>query len=129
MFFKISKQTESNYPYHKQMANGAYFNCDLGKKPLDSVRMLRGRWERLTVSADWLLGVVADLAAALAYTHAHQVSHGDVYAHNVLVDFAQATGARPTSGHVATLYDYGAGELGGGKGREGGAGGADPPPP
>jgi hypothetical protein len=30
MFFKISKQTESNYPYHKQMANGAYFNCDLG---------------------------------------------------------------------------------------------------
>ena len=51
--------------------------------------MLRGRWETLAVSADWLLGVASELAVALAYSHAHHVAHGDVYAHNVLVDFAQ----------------------------------------
>ena len=51
--------------------------------------MLRGRWDPQTVSADWLLGVASELAVALAYSHAYHVAHGDVYAHNVLVDFAQ----------------------------------------
>ena len=54
-------------------------------------RMLRGRWQRQKVEAQFLFGTAADLAVALQYTHELRVSHGDVYAHNVLVDWEQAT--------------------------------------
>lgn len=73
-----------------------------------------------TVPARFVLGVAADVAEALAILHGQLgVAHGDVYAHNVLVDAAQAgplpTAAAAPSGaagagapRYAELFDYGA---------------------
>lgn len=44
-----------------------------------------------------LLSIASGVASALAYLHGHGVCHGDVYAHNVLVD---------GDAH-ATLVDFG----------------------
>jgi len=48
--------------------------------------MLRGRFDSgRSVPARFLFGVSADVAQGLAYMHSLGISHGDVYAHNVLV--------------------------------------------
>ncbi|MEW5307927.1 MAG: hypothetical protein WDW36_010295 [Sanguina aurantia] len=71
----------------------------LADRPTQEV-LLRCRWpaDRL-FSAHAALVIAHDLASALRYMHAAGVCHGDVYAHNVLLDAA--------GGH-ATLCDMGA---------------------
>ncbi|MEW5319424.1 MAG: hypothetical protein WDW38_010577 [Sanguina aurantia] len=72
----------------------------LADRPTQEV-LLRCRWpaDRL-FSAHAALVIAHDLASALRYMHAAGVCHGDVYAHNVLLDAA--------GGH-ATLCDMGEG--------------------
>lgn len=49
--------------------------------------LLRCRWTAgQTFSVQFVLNVATCIAAALAYLHAHNICHGDVYAHNVLAD-------------------------------------------
>ena len=49
--------------------------------------LLRCRWTAgQTFTAKFVLNVATCIAAALAYLHAHNICHGDVYAHNVLAD-------------------------------------------
>ncbi|KAL3158636.1 hypothetical protein ABBQ32_011386 [Trebouxia sp. C0010 RCD-2024] len=60
--------------------------------------LLRCRWAAgQTFTLQFVLNVTTCVAAALAYLHAHNICHGDVYAHNVLAD--------DTGGSV--LCDYG----------------------
>lgn len=57
------------------------------------------RWdEGVTFSAEQSVAVAADVASALQYLHNSSVCHGDVYAHNVLVDEGATR---------ATLCDFG----------------------
>lgn len=74
----------------------------LAKKPRDTVRMLRCRWDgaelRFSFSAAFAAQCVYDVARALAAMHERRIAHGDVYAHNLLV---QRDGS-------ATLIDFGA---------------------
>ncbi|KAK9909089.1 hypothetical protein WJX75_007005 [Coccomyxa subellipsoidea] len=61
--------------------------------------LLRCRWPRNSAfSAAFVARVALCVSSALQYLHAHCICHGDVYAHNILVD---------AGGH-ATLLDYGA---------------------
>lgn len=49
--------------------------------------LLRCRWTAgQTFTIQFVLNVATCVAAALAYLHAHNICHGDVYAHNVLAD-------------------------------------------
>ena len=102
----------------------------LARKPKDTVRMLRGRFETLKVPVAFLVGVAADVATALQRMHELRISHGDVYAHNVLVNrdmkspllSASEAAAGPLTGapgiaaaaaalpspSFAVLFDYGA---------------------
>lgn len=49
--------------------------------------LLRCRWTAgQTFTVQFALRVATCVAAALAYLHAHNICHGDVYAHNVLAD-------------------------------------------
>jgi hypothetical protein len=99
----------------------------LAKKPLDTVRMLRGRWENKAVSVSILkntsisdsvdflyifqraffYSVLTDVVDALSYMHLVHISHGDIYAHNVLVsdDFDSNIKDRD---EFALVFDYGA---------------------
>lgn len=70
----------------------------LAEKP-NSQSLLRCRWnDGILFSLNFVCNVAAGVASALEHMHARGVLHGDVYAHNVLVD---------TDGN-ATLCDYGA---------------------
>lgn len=61
--------------------------------------LLRCRWPTNSAfSAAFVARVALCVSSALQYLHAHCICHGDVYAHNILVD---------AGGH-ATLLDYGA---------------------
>ncbi|BDA41958.1 probable leucine-rich repeat-containing protein 7 at N-terminal half [Coccomyxa sp. Obi] len=61
--------------------------------------LLRCRWPPdAAFSSAFVARVALCVASALQYLHAHCICHGDVYAHNILVD---------NEGH-ATLLDYGA---------------------
>lgn len=51
------------------------------------------------LSARLALGIAADVASAVAHLHQRGVMHGDLYAHNILID--------PLHGH-AQLGDFGA---------------------
>jgi len=80
----------------------------MAMKPLDQVRMLRGRFVHKDVSAKFLLGTISDLTDALAYMHSLNIAHGDIYAHNILIhkdtqllEFGDGT-------HHAVLFDFGA---------------------
>ncbi|KAF5829159.1 hypothetical protein DUNSADRAFT_16484 [Dunaliella salina] len=65
-----------------------------------SKHLLRCRWaEGERFEASLLLQIAKDLAAALGYLHSLHICHGDVYAHNVLLDRQQGK---------ATLCDFGA---------------------
>lgn len=61
--------------------------------------LLRCRWPPgVAFSSTFVARVALCVASALQYLHAHCICHGDVYAHNILVD---------TEGN-AILLDYGA---------------------
>mmetsp|Transcript_12813 Transcript_12813/g.34948 ORF Transcript_12813/g.34948 Transcript_12813/m.34948 type:complete len:601 (+) Transcript_12813:51-1853(+) len=65
-----------------------------------SKHLLRCRWaEGDRFEASLLLQIAKDLASALGYLHSLHICHGDVYAHNVLLDRQQGK---------ATLCDFGA---------------------
>jgi RIO-like serine/threonine protein kinase len=49
-------------------------------------------------TAQQVVGIAAGIASALAYLHSLQICHGDVYAHNILLD--------AKTGH-STLCDFG----------------------
>lgn len=70
----------------------------LAEKP-NSHSLLRCRWNKdILFSLSFVFNVATGVASALEHMHARGVLHGDVYAHNVLVD---------ANGN-ATLCDYGA---------------------
>eukprot|EP00958_Prasinococcus_capsulatus_P030481 scaffold8139_cov363-Prasinococcus_capsulatus_cf.AAC.3 len=72
----------------------------LAKKPLDSVKVLRCRYDPdHKFSTTFITNLVTGLAKGLAHIHSLGICHGDLYAHNILV--------RPGSGR-ATLIDFGA---------------------
>lgn len=71
----------------------------LAMKPRDSVRMLRCRYAADALfDARWALSVARGVAAGACHMRERGVCHGDIYAHNVLVDDAGK----------ATLIDLGA---------------------
>jgi hypothetical protein len=84
----------------------------LAAKP-DHTSVLRCRWEgEKTYPLRVVLRMAQDLTGALTHLHEKKICHGDVYAHNCVVDEEGNT----------TLLDYGASFLYGGRegGREGG---------
>lgn len=60
----------------------------LGMKPIDSIKMLRCRYNLKDFSwtLPFITQVVVDIATALKHCHSRFISHGDVYAHNILID-------------------------------------------
>lgn len=90
----------------------------LAAKP-NHTSMLRCRWEEgKTYPLRVVLRLAQDVTGALRHLHEKQICHGDVYAHNCLMDEEGNT----------TLVDYGASFMyGGGEdgGRGGGEGGMD----
>lgn len=70
----------------------------LAAKPT-SKHLLRCKWdESISYSVGKSVKIALGVASALSYLHDKNIAHGDVYAHNILVDAA---------GH-ATLCDFGA---------------------
>ena len=56
-----------------------------GKPNLDS--LLRCRWAHdARFGLPFVLRIASGVAGALWYLHSHGIAHGDVYAHNILVD-------------------------------------------
>lgn len=85
----------------------------LAKKPVDSISMLRNRWEvghSGNTATVWVVGVLLDVARAMELLHQLGIAHGDLYAHNVLVEHGQSRreGLPKEDGCFATLFDYGA---------------------
>ncbi|WP_024851834.1 leucine-rich repeat-containing protein kinase family protein [Hydrogenovibrio kuenenii] len=61
-----------------------YFNLGL---PPDLVSCTRDRFvDGMTLTLDDIVKIAVSMADALVHLHTHQLSHGDVYAHNILID-------------------------------------------
>lgn len=61
-----------------------YFNLGL---PPDLISCTRDRFsDGMTLTLDDIVKIAVNMADALTHLHAHQLSHGDVYAHNILID-------------------------------------------